>query len=797
MKRCKRLFNARLIALAARSLRTCAVAGVLIVGMAETESRAEITLDSRDGQAIAFGALRAGPPTETNGYDVLVPAPPGFGPFTLQASPPPGTTSIAGASAIANGQVNANITLDIVADTLFVSSAASASASVSGTQTPTRFTTARAGTYESFFPFFSTDSSYDYEFIIGALSAGAQAAPGRNGFAESHIFLRTLGGGDVFVRSRFFPFNSRTESTVGPDVGSLVGTLVPGDYLLQSSAGADIDNFVGTSANADYQFTLRLTPSGTVRWVNATGGSFGDTQNWSPQRVPEKSVTRDDTALFDLNNNYAVDIDSQRTIERLVVHDGRVDFNNNILTVAALSPTEPSVSIENDGRLNIATGGLRSVHAIIGNAPPVDPANPPTAEVLVANVNQGWQLTGNLAVGGAGKGRLFVANGGLVGSASSTIGGPFGGEAIVGGHSSRWQTGNLAVGSGGNGSLTVEAGGEVDSGLVNVVGFTAGSRGEVTVTGIDATDGSSSSWTTSLLTVGGSGAEGFLNILDGGVVSTGSLIVVNGPGSVGRVVVSGRNAGGIFPESRLLAQGIIVGGNGDLALMSVTNGGAVSCNLSLEISDGGSLEIVGPTSLVDVTGDATVGNNGAGSISFNGGRMVVGGTLTVGPGGELSGNGTLIAPNRSVSIGGVIDPGLSPGILTFDADFEQTGTALLHIEIAGTAPGLFDLLEITGDATLDGTLLLEFIDGFAPRQGDEFKFLDIGGALGGAFASVEVRNLAPGFQFDLRPDAGGLTMVALNDGVFVPEPATLAMLFAGMLATLFRRGGAGPVAQSA
>jgi hypothetical protein len=59
----------------------------------------------------------------------------------------------------------------------------------------------------------------------------------------------------------------------------------------------------------------------------------------------------------------------------------------------------------------------------------------------------------------------------------------------------------------------------------------------------------------------------------------------------------------------------------------------------------------------------------------------------------------------------------------------------------------------------------------------------------GAFANVEVRNLAPGFQFDLRPDARGLTMVALNDGVFVPEPATLTMLLAGMLAAVFRRHG--------
>jgi PEP-CTERM motif len=34
----------------------------------------------------------------------------------------------------------------------------------------------------------------------------------------------------------------------------------------------------------------------------------------------------------------------------------------------------------------------------------------------------------------------------------------------------------------------------------------------------------------------------------------------------------------------------------------------------------------------------------------------------------------------------------------------------------------------------------------------------------------------PGFQFDLRSDGGGLRMVALNDGVLVPEPATLVLL---------------------
>ena len=211
--------------------------------------------------------------------------------------------------------------------------------------------------------------------------------------------------------------------------------------------------------------------------------------------------------------------------------------------------------------------------------------------------------------------------------------------------------------------------------------------------------------------------------------------------------------------------------------MFVTDGGAVSSQFVYEHRTGtASWRSPARRPWCDVTGDVNVGINFSGSIQFNGGRMIVGGLLHVGAGGSIEGNGTLIAPNRQVDIGGNIDPGLSPGLLTFDADVALTATGRMRIEMAGTAPGLFDVLEITGDATLDGTLLLEFIDGFAPRQGDTFEFLDVGGVLSGSFANVEVRNLAPGFQFDLRPDAGGLTMVALNDGVFVPEPATFVLL---------------------
>ena len=145
------------------------------------------------------------------------------------------------------------------------------------------------------------------------------------------------------------------------------------------------------------------------------------------------------------------------------------------------------------------------------------------------------------------------------------------------------------------------------------------------------------------------------------------------------------------------------------------------------------------------------------------------------------GNGTLAVPqaNRMVQNGGFIAPGLSPGTLTIQGNYEQTANGRLDIEVAGTGAGQFDVLNVTGNATIGGGLRLKFIDGFAPRQGDLFEFLDIGGTFANNFANVELRNLAPDFQFEVRRAGGAMTLAALKDGVFVPPPPSVWNVNAG------------------
>lgn len=147
----------------------------------------------------------------------------------------------------------------------------------------------------------------------------------------------------------------------------------------------------------------------------------------------------------------------------------------------------------------------------------------------------------------------------------------------------------------------------------------------------------------------------------------------------------------------------------------------------------------------NVRGDLTVGGNGghgtilldgAFPLSLLGGAgavLEVDGTLTVNLGGRIEGRGALLVPlaRRVVNQGGAIAPGLSPGTIVIDGDYEQTEAGVLEIEVAGLEEGQFDVLHVTGDATLAGKVDLKFIDGFVPQPGDDVNFVVVDGTITG------------------------------------------------------------------
>ena len=84
----------------------------------------------------------------------------------------------------------------------------------------------------------------------------------------------------------------------------------------------------------------------------------------------------------------------------------------------------------------------------------------------------------------------------------------------------------------------------------------------------------------------------------------------------------------------------------------------------------------------------------------------------------------------------MISPGLAPGLLTMNGNFNQLPNGVLVIEVTGLAPGQFDVLAVSGDVTLNGTLEVRFLDGFLPKQGDHVDFLQAGGTVSGNFAKI-------------------------------------------------------------
>ena len=107
----------------------------------------------------------------------------------------------------------------------------------------------------------------------------------------------------------------------------------------------------------------------------------------------------------------------------------------------------------------------------------------------------------------------------------------------------------------------------------------------------------------------------------------------------------------------------------------------------------------------------------------------VGGAVTLTATGVLAGSGQVNGNVTNTS--GSVRPGNSPGHLTVAGNFVQSTGGTLQIEVDGTAA--FDQLEVTGVATLAGTLAI--VNGFTPATSDTFQIVT-SASRNGTFATV-------------------------------------------------------------
>ncbi|MHB8956148.1 MAG: dockerin type I domain-containing protein [Pirellulaceae bacterium] len=121
----------------------------------------------------------------------------------------------------------------------------------------------------------------------------------------------------------------------------------------------------------------------------------------------------------------------------------------------------------------------------------------------------------------------------------------------------------------------------------------------------------------------------------------------------------------------------------------------------------------------------------SGSITLAGGNIRSSILIDV-RGGMVAGNGQL---QGRVKNAGHVRPGDPLGSFDIVGDFEQTASGVLDFQWGGT-PTAHDRLDVTGQATLAGTLRVSAIDGFVPDTGTAISPLTFGSRVG-EFTNVE------------------------------------------------------------
>ncbi|MBI3484482.1 MAG: DUF11 domain-containing protein, partial [Acidobacteria bacterium] len=163
----------------------------------------------------------------------------------------------------------------------------------------------------------------------------------------------------------------------------------------------------------------------------------------------------------------------------------------------------------------------------------------------------------------------------------------------------------------------------------------------------------------------------------------------------------------------------------------------------------------------------------AGSTTLNGGN--IGGGITFNFfGGTLGGVGTITGNVNNT--GAVVGPGLTPGTLTITGNYIQGAGGSLNIELGGTAAGQFDVLAITGSATLDGTLNVLSFGGFSPGAGVSFQVMTYASRTGD-FATKTGLNIATPALIGLPQTTSYLLSNSLDADMSVtktdsPDPVT-------------------------
>ena len=450
------------------------------------------------------------------------------------------------------------------------------------------------------------------------------------------------------------------------------------------------------------------------------------------------------------------------------------------------------VGIQGDGALSIVKGSVVADRTVVGGA--VAPTTGVGA-VEVAGTGSEFQ-TGDLDVAFNDEG-FFVARGGaFVKSDNVGVGGggPAGCQARVtldgtaGGVPTKWTAGSLSLYGGCDSLVTIRNGALMEvSGALLMGGFGETATSALLVSGRQGTSDAVLDVKGDLVIGSFLGpGDGHLRVATGGDVRCGGDFLVSdatdadGEVGSGTVEVAG---GHLAISGEFVGTPIRIGvGQFGRGTMRLLNAGHVEVTSTVyrEVQVGedlgvGSLHVgaAGTNSSFVTPYDVSIGHlEGLGEIRVSTGNRLSARRVYVGELGTLIGERNVSAtvvplkgpptekaaapPEPSlVECTELVNHGtVTADGLMVDGAFTQGADGVLVLAVSA---GALQPLVVTGDVTLDGKLVLQFEDAFAPDAGVAVDLLDVQGTTTGAFAEVEVKGLEPGAQFQTAIVDGKLT----------------------------------------
>ncbi|HRJ50879.1 MAG TPA: hypothetical protein PKU91_10110, partial [Phycisphaerales bacterium] len=275
-----------------------------------------------------------------------------------------------------------------------------------------------------------------------------------------------------------------------------------------------------------------------------------------------------------------------------------------------------------------------------------------------------------------------------------------------------------------------------------------------------------------------------------GDVPSGHRVLVRGESALNTAITADNsfvNAGTIELTSTVFANGILTVAGGQ----TLTNTGS----FNILSGAGGARQLNGvlanqgvfASSAAASVGVAGANHTNSGVFSVESGTLTItGNSFTNLGGGSVRGNGSLNVgafAATGLQNDGSVDPGLSIGSLTIQGRLTNGATGQLGIEIAGVGAGQFDVLNVTGQASLNGRVAVALMAGYTPAVGDSFRVLNYASRVG-AFGQVVTVAGNLGVSFEAQYSGTFMTLVVTA----IPSPGGAGvLLLAGLRAVRRRR----------